>query len=235
MRTLSTFALACALCVAASLSAFAQQQVNSVKPKNEADTMSYAVGMQIAKSLMDQSLDLNVDMLTAGLRDMMAGKALMTMDDVNTAMMALQAKQMEKMQAEAAVKGKENKTKGEAFLAENKKKPGVLQTESGLQYKVIKQGTGRKPTKDNTVKVHYTGTLIDGTEFDSSVRRGEPIEFPLANVIKGWTEGVQLMPIGSKYMFYIPADLAYGANGAGQSIGPNETLIFEVELIDIVK
>jgi FKBP-type peptidyl-prolyl cis-trans isomerase len=197
--------------------------------------MSYAVGQQIGKSLTDQKLELDVNMLVAGLRDMLAGNPQLSLEQLQNSMAELQQQQMAKMQAENAKAGEANKAKGEAFLAENKKKPGVMTTPSGLQYKVITEGKGKKPTKDNTVKVHYTGTLLDGTVFDSSVKRGEPIEFPLGGVIKGWTEGVQLMSIGSKYMFYIPSDLAYGPNGAGGAIGPNETLIFEVELLDITK
>ncbi|MBL0321209.1 MAG: FKBP-type peptidyl-prolyl cis-trans isomerase [Ignavibacteria bacterium] len=234
MRTIIILAIALVVGIGAT-EATAQQAVNSVKPTTQKDSASYAVGMQIGKSLKDQGLDLDVSQLTAGLRDMLAGKPLLTDSELQACMTALQAQAMAKMQAESAKKGDANKAKGEAFLVENKKKAGVMVTPSGLQYKVVTEGKGKKPTKDNTVKVHYTGTLIDGTVFDSSVQRGEPIEFPLSGVIAGWTEGVQLMTVGSKYMFYIPSNLAYGANGAGQTIGPNETLIFEVELLDITK
>ena len=127
------------------------------------------------------------------------------------------------------------KAKGAAFLAENKKKEGVVETASGLQYKVVKMGTGAKPTATDKVKVHYHGTLLDGTVFDSSVERGQPITFPLNQVIAGWTEGVQLMPVGSKFIFYIPSNLAYGDRAAGDKIKPGSTLIFEVELLDIEK
>ena len=139
------------------------------------------------------------------------------------------------MEAKAMARNKNLAAKGEAFLAENAKREEVTVTESGLQYEVITMGNGEKPTAENTVKVHYHGTLIDGTVFDSSVQRGEPIEFPLNGVIKGWTEGLQLMPIGSKFILYIPYQLAYGERGAGELIGPCEALIFEVELLDIVK
>jgi len=236
MRTSTIVALCCVLIgLVAAGTASAQTPVNSMKPKTAKDSSSYAVGMQIGKSLKDQGLDLDVNMLVAGLQDMVAGKAILTEAELATCMTSLQQQAMAKQQAEAAVKGEGNVKKGEAFLAENKKKSGVMVTPSGLQYKVVTEGKGKKPTKENTVKVHYTGTLIDGTVFDSSVTRGEPIEFPLGGVIAGWTEGVQLMTVGSKYMFYIPSNLAYGANGAGQSIGPNETLVFEVELLDITK
>jgi FKBP-type peptidyl-prolyl cis-trans isomerase len=235
MRTILSLAFACVLGLGAVAQVGAQTKATTVTPKTAADTMSYAVGQQIGKSLTDQKLELDVNMLVAGLRDMLAGNPQLSLEQLQNSMAELQQQQMAKMQAENAKAGEANKAKGEAFLAENKKKPGVMTTPSGLQYKVITEGKGKKPTKDNTVKVHYTGTLLDGTVFDSSVKRGEPIEFPLGGVIKGWTEGVQLMSIGSKYMFYIPSDLAYGPNGAGGAIGPNETLIFEVELLDITK
>lgn len=235
MRKLLILAASVIVSVALTSTATAQQQVNSVKPTTAKDTASYAVGQQIGKSLVDQGLDLDVNQLIAGLRDMMAGKPLLSDEALQQAMVKLQQEQMARMQAENAKKGEAAKAKGEAFLADNKKKAGVMTTPSGLQYKVVTEGKGKKPTKDNTVKVHYTGTLIDGTVFDSSVKRGEPIEFPLSGVIAGWTEGVQLMTVGSKYIFFIPSDLAYGPNGAGGTIGPNETLIFEVELLDITK
>lgn len=220
-----------AFLVTSSLGTFAQ----TTKLMTPKDTASYAIGLQIGKSLKDQGLDIDIPTLSAGMADYFAGAPKLTPDQIQTVMMDLQKKAMERMQAEQAKKGDENAKKGEAFLAENKKDPSVKVTASGLQYKVVKEGTGKKPTRDNVVKVHYTGKLIDGTVFDSSVERGEPTEFPLGNVIAGWTEGVQLMSVGSKFTFFIPPTLAYGANGAGQSIGPNETLIFEVELLEIVK
>ena len=139
------------------------------------------------------------------------------------------------MEAKEAEKNKGLAAEGEAFLAENAKREGVSVTESGLQYEVVTMGEGEKPTAESKVKVHYHGTLIDGTVFDSSVQRGEPIEFPLNGVIKGWTEGLQLMPVGSKFILYIPYQLAYGEQGAGELIGPYEALIFEVELLEIVE
>ena len=135
-------------------------------------------------------------------------------------------------QAREAAKSKEE---GEKFLAENKTKEGVITTESGLQYQVVTEGTGAKPTAEDRVKVHYTGTLLDGTKFDSSVDRGEPAEFGVNQVIKGWTEGLQIMPAGSKYIFWIPSELAYGERGAGQDIKPNSVLKFEVELLEVIK
>lgn len=143
---------------------------------------------------------------------------------------------MERIRAEyLAEQYADYKAENEKFLAENKTKEGVITTESGLQYKVITEGTGAKPTKDDKVKVHYTGTLLDGTKFDSSLDRGEPAQFGVGQVIKGWTEGLQIMPVGSKYIFWIPSDLAYGERGAGRDIKPNSVLKFEVELLEIVK
>jgi FKBP-type peptidyl-prolyl cis-trans isomerase FklB len=199
------------------------------------DSNMYALGMQIGRSLQSQGLEINVDMLAEGMRGFLSGTPKLTDQQFQACMENLQQEAMQKMEAEKAASGSVNKARGEKFLAENKSKDGVKTTASGLQYKVIKEGTGKKPAKENTVKVHYTGTTIDGKVFDSSVERGEPIEFPLAGVIAGWTEGVQLMSVGSKYTLYIPSNLAYGEQGAGQAIGPNETLIFDVELLDITK
>ena len=204
--------------------------------KTQKDKASYSIGVSIGKNLKDQKVEITTDILVKGLLDAYTGaKTQLTEKEMGDVLTQFQQEIMAKAQEEAAKKGDENKTKGEKFLADNKNKPGVKSTPSGLQYSVITEGTGPKPTASSTVKVHYTGKLIDGTTFDSSVDRGEPVEFPLNGVIKGWTEGVQLMSKGSKYKFYIPAELAYGERGAGNAIGPNETLVFEVELLDIVK
>jgi FKBP-type peptidyl-prolyl cis-trans isomerase len=204
--------------------------------KDQKDKASYSIGVSIGKNLKDQKVDIKTDILVKGLLDAYTGaKTQLTEKEMGEVLTQFQQEIMAKAQEEAAKKGGENKSKGEKFLADNKNKPGVKTTPSGLQYTVISEGTGPKPTASSTVKVHYTGKLIDGTTFDSSVDRGEPIEFPLNGVIKGWTEGVQLMSKGSKYKFFIPSDLAYGDRGAGNAIGPNETLVFEVELLDIVK
>lgn len=204
--------------------------------KDQKDKASYSIGVSIGKNLKDQKVDIKTDILVKGLLDAYTGaKTQLTEKEMGDVLTQFQQEIMAKAQEEAAKKGGENKSKGEKFLADNKNKPGVKTTPSGLQYTVISEGTGPKPTASSTVKVHYTGKLIDGTTFDSSVDRGEPIEFPLNGVIKGWTEGVQLMSKGSKYKFFIPSDLAYGDRGAGNAIGPNETLVFEVELLDIVK
>jgi FKBP-type peptidyl-prolyl cis-trans isomerase FklB len=153
--------------------------------------------------------------------------------EIASAMETLQRKMMEKQMAQREEAAKENLREGQEFLSENAQKDGVRTTESGLQYEVIEKGSGKTPTPESTVTVHYRGTLIDGTEFDSSYRRGEPATFPVNGVIAGWTEALQLMSEGAKYKLYIPADLAYGERGAGQAIGPNETLIFDVELISV--
>ncbi|MBM4151489.1 MAG: FKBP-type peptidyl-prolyl cis-trans isomerase [Ignavibacteria bacterium] len=204
--------------------------------KTQKDKASYSIGVSIGKNLKDQKVEITTDILVKGLLDAYTGaKTQLTEKEMGDVLTQFQQEIMAKAQEEATKKGGENKTKGEKFLADNKNKPGVKSTPSGLQYSVITEGTGPKPIASSTVKVHYTGKLIDGTTFDSSVDRGEPVEFPLNGVIKGWTEGVQLMSKGSKFKFYIPAELAYGERGAGNAIGPNETLVFEVELLDIVK
>jgi len=210
----------------------AESQVNAVKPTNKKDTASYAVGVNIGNNLRKDAAMFNIDMVMAGIRDAMAEKALLTPEQMQAAFMGLQQEMQEKAEAEKKEAGSKNREKGAKFLADNKGKEGVMTTASGLQYKVVRQGTGAKPAATNTVKVHYEGKLIDGKIFDSSYQRNEPIEFPLNGVIAGWTEGVQLMSVGSKFTFYIPSELAYGEQGAGSDIGPNEVLIFDVELLE---
>jgi FKBP-type peptidyl-prolyl cis-trans isomerase FklB len=170
----------------------------------------------------------------AGLRDAMSGgKPLLTDDQVKETMTAYSNSMREKQAAEAKEASAKNAAEGEKFLSENKTKEGVKTTASGLQYKVLKEGTGQSPKETDTVVTNYKGTLINGTEFDSSYKRGEPASFPVNRVIKGWTEALQMMKPGSKYQLFVPANLAYGERGAGQDIGPNETLIFEVELLSV--
>ena len=189
--------------------------------------LSYSLGMMIGERVLPQYGELDYDLVMQGMKDQNSGaETAITMEE---AQMALQAQQQEVAAATAAIA----EEKGQGFLADNKAKEGVMVTDSGLQYEVISEGTGPKPTADDTVSVHYVGTLMDGTEFDSSIARGEPASFPLKGVIPGWTEGLQLMNVGSKYRFVIPSDLAYGERGAGQAIGPGETLVFEVELLEI--
>ena len=173
-------------------------------------------------------------MFAKGLQDMLAGgKTLLTPDEAKTVITELQKAMVVKQAAAAKAAGEKNKAEGEAFLAANKAKEGVVTLPSGLQYKVITTGTGPKPTLEQTVICQYRGTLIDGKEFDSSFKRGQPASFPVKGVIKGWTEVLQLMPVGSKWQVFIPSALAYGERGAGADIGPNATLIFEIELVAI--
>ena len=204
-------------------------QEKSVQLKDQKDKVSYSIGMNIGSNLKRQKVDVNADVLAAGIKDSIAGKPQLTQDQVKDVMQQFE-KDMEQKQKEAAEK---NKSEGAKFLDDNKKKPGVKTTASGLQYKVEKEGTGPQPKATDMVTVNYRGTLIDGTEFDSSYKRGQPATFPLNGVIKGWTEGVQLMKVGSKYQFFVPSNLAYGERAVGPEIGANATLIFEVELLDV--
>lgn len=197
---------------------------------NIGDSVSYAIGVQLGTSFLQQGLDtsLNVDVLVQGLKQSLSKTSVMSIEKTDPIIKRFFDMQR---QAQSGDKIKE----GEAFLKENGKRKEVVTTSSGLQYEILVAGKGEKPKISNTVKTHYKGTLLNGTVFDSSYDRGEPLSFPLNGVIKGWTEALQLMPVGSKWKLYIPYNLAYGESGAGQSIGPYETLIFEVELLEIVK
>ncbi|MBA2623947.1 MAG: FKBP-type peptidyl-prolyl cis-trans isomerase [Chthoniobacterales bacterium] len=202
--------------------------------KDDKDKVSYSIGLDIGSTFKKQNMDINLDALGAGLKDALSGnKPQLTEEQVKETMTAYSKTMMEKqttMNKEAATK---NGAEGEKFLAENKSKEGVKTTESGLQYKVVKEGNGPMPKSTDTVVTHYRGTLLNGKEFDSSLARNEPASFPVNRVIKGWTEALQMMKVGSKYQLFIPAALAYGERGAGQEIGPNSTLIFDVELLEI--
>ncbi|MCX6148454.1 MAG: FKBP-type peptidyl-prolyl cis-trans isomerase [Candidatus Kapabacteria bacterium] len=212
-------------------------EVKSLKSKN--DSISYAIGMSIGQSFKAQKLDsiVNLDIVKSAINDALfldSTKALLKKDDLQKVFASLQEAVQAKAMKEQAEKGKEALKIGADFLAKNKTNPKVKVTASGLQYEIIKEGTGKKPNLESTVKVHYTGSLVSGKVFDSSVDRGQPIEFPLKGVIPGWTEGLQLMSVGSKYKLYIPSALGYAEKGVGNGlIGPNETLIFEVELLDV--
>jgi FKBP-type peptidyl-prolyl cis-trans isomerase FklB len=207
---------------------------NSQVLKTQKDKISYALGMNMGINLHRQSVDVDQALLMQGLKDGMAGnKPLLSEGEARAVLTQLQ-EDMRKQQAEKAQQmGATNKAEGDAFLAANKTKEGVVTLPSGLQYKILKQGTGPKPAATDTVACNYRGTLINGKEFDSSYGRGEPTTFPVNGVIKGWTEALQLMPVGSKWQLFIPSDLAYGDRGAGPDIGPNSTLVFEVELMSI--
>ena len=202
--------------------------------KDERDKVSYSIGLDIGNTFKKQNMDISTEALMSGLKDATTGaKPQMTDEEMKTTMANYSKTMMEKQQAVAKEAGAKNLAAGEKFLAENKGKEGVKTTASGLQYKVIKEGNGPTPKETDTVETHYRGTLLDGTEFDSSYARNEPATFPVNRVIKGWTEALQMMKVGSKYELYIPASLAYGERGAGQEIGPNSTLKFEVELLGI--
>lgn len=202
--------------------------------KDEKAKASYALGMNLAHTVKMQPLDLDQAAFIQGIKDVLAGgKTLMTEDEMAAALTVLETEMKAKAADEAKKLGEANKVEGAAFLAANKTKEGVVTLPSGLQYKIITAGTGPKPTAADTVECNYRGTLINGKEFDSSYKRGKPLSFAVTRVIKGWTEALQLMPVGSKWQLFIPSDLAYGERGAGQDIGPNATLIFDVELISI--
>ncbi len=205
--------------------------------KTTQDSVSYSIGLFMAQNLKQQGInDLNNALLMRGLEDALKERQpQLTQAQAGQVMNSFMQKQMAVRSAETGKASAENKQIGTAFLTENKAKAGVITTASGLQYSIEKEGTGAKPTASDRVKVHYTGRLLDGKVFDSSVERGEPIVFGVGDVIKGWTEALQLMPIGSKWKLFIPADLAYGDRGAGADIKPGSTLVFDVELIDIVK
>ena len=190
--------------------------------------------MNLGNNLQRQSISVNEDLVVQGLKDALAGgKTLLTEEEARSAMMEMQTQLRQQAMEKAKVEGEKNQKEGEAFLAANKSKQGVITLPSGLQYKILKAGTGPKPTASDTVICNYEGTLIDGKEFDSSAKHGGPATFPVTGVIKGWTEALQLMPVGSKWQLFVPPQLGYGERGAGGDIGPNATLIFEVELVSI--
>src|SRR5208282_1746500 len=206
--------------------------------KTQKDKFSYALGMNTAKRMSEglkkQSVPFDSAIFVRGLRDGFAGgKTLLTDEEAQAVMTEMQKQVHEQQQAKTQQAAEGNKKEGDAFLAANKGKEGVVTLPSGLQYKVVTAGTGPKPTTSDSVVCNYRGTLINGTEFDSSYKRGQPATFPVTGVIKGWTEALQLMPVGSKWQLYIPADLAYGDRGAGPDIAPGSTLVFEIELLSI--
>ncbi len=224
------FILAATLFGAVTVAAVAQPKVQL---KTEKDSVSYAIGIQVGMSVKQQSLDLNADVLFAGYKDAVAGGAMaMTPEQMQACMAAFQERQQKKTAAERGMAAEKNKKEGVAYLEQNKKKKGVIVTKSGLQYEVLKEGSGPMPGDTNSVSVHYKGTLVDGTVFDSSIDHGQPVTFQVNGVIAGWTEALKLMKVGSKYRLVIPSELAYGEQGTGP-IGPNAVLIFEVELLKI--
>lgn len=206
---------------------------NKAPLKDQKDKASYSIGHDIGTTFKKQNIELNPDALFSGLKDALAGKEAITKEDRDKILADFQKEMAEKQAAATKAAGEKNAADGEKFLAENKKKEGVKTTASGLQYKVLKEGTGASPKATDTVVTNYKGTLLDGTEFDSSYKRNEPATFPVNRVIPGWTEALQLMKPGSKYQLFIPSNLAYGERGAGRDIGPNSALIFDVELLSI--
>ncbi len=191
------------------------------------------MGMDLAGQLKANGVDIDPALFAKGMQDQFAGKTLLTDSEAKAIIAALQQTMFVKRTSELQAQGAKNKTEGEAFLAANKTKPGVVALPSGVQYKVVTAGKGPKPTAEQTVVFNYRGILINGTEFDSSFKRGQPATLPVKGLIKGWTEVLQLMPVGSKWQVFIPSALAYGERGSGVNVGPNATLIFEIELVAI--
>src|SRR5205823_257795 len=220
--------LVTAISAALSVSSFAQEQAPQLKDLK--DKASYSIGMNIGMNFKKQNVELNPDALLAGVKDAMSGKKPALSETEAREVMNTWSKELADKQKAMADK---NADEGKKFLEENKKKEGVKTTASGLQYKVLKEGNGPQPKATDTVTVDYRGTLLNGSEFDSSYKRGQPATFPLNGVIKGWTEGLQLMKTGSKYQLFVPASLAYGERAVSPELGANATLIFEVELLEI--
>jgi FKBP-type peptidyl-prolyl cis-trans isomerase FklB len=202
--------------------------------KTQKEKFSYALGMNLGGSLHQQSVPLDPNIFARGVKDAMAGgKTLLTEQEARTILMAVQNEMRQKEQAKLQAEGDANKKEGDAFLTANKGKEGVVVLPSGLQYKILTAGSGPKPTATDSVVCNYRGTSVTGTEFDSSAKHGGPATFPVTGVIKGWTEVLQLMPVGSKWQVYVPSDLAYGDRGMPPDIHPGETLVFDVELVSI--
>lgn len=220
------------LLMAATAGAEATPKGKELKEKKE--RVSYSIGMDIGGNLKRQPFEVDPELLAQGVRDALTGgKTLLTEEEARQTLADLQKELMEKQQEHVRKMMEKNKKEGEEFLAANRKKEGVVALPSGLQYKVLKAGSGSTPKLTDTVETHYRGTLIDGTEFDSSYKRGETATFPVGGIIEGWKEALQKMKVGDKWQLFVPAELAYGERGAGREIGPNQTLIFEVELLGI--
>lgn len=221
--------LGCALTVAVISPAFATPPLESKK-----DKISYAIGLQLGMQMESLEDQIDINTVILGLQDGQAGReAKLSETEMRTVMVEFQTEMQARQEAKMQVAGEKNAQEAAAFLAENKTKEGIVSLDSGVQYRILTKGSGPAPQLTDTVSVHYRGTLIDGQEFDSSYKRGEPAVFPVNGVIPGWTEALQKMPVGSKWQLFIPADSAYGNRGAGPMIGPNAMLIFEVELLEI--
>jgi FKBP-type peptidyl-prolyl cis-trans isomerase FklB len=233
MKATLTIVCALLLCGALATAQEGQPAAPETAPVTTAQS-SYAVGAEIGRNMQRQEVELDLDQFVKGFTAAYTGGALeMTDEQIRAAVMALQKVAMEKQQVKMKEQAVKAKAEGETFLAANKGTEGVVTLPSGLQYKVLAEGTGASPTDQDRVKVHYRGTLIDGTEFDSSYSRNQPAEFPVTGVITGWTEALQLMREGAKWQLFIPSDLAYGERGGGHKIPPNATLLFEVELLEV--
>lgn len=218
------------ICAVIGLAAFSSIALAESKLKTQADKLSYTLGVQVAEQYKSNGIEINTKIFSEAVEEVLKGKTpRLSRDEMIQAIQMLQKEQVNRMKSV----GDANLKKGQEFLASNKSKKGVIGLPSGVQYTIEKKGSGKRPTLDNSVVAHYRGTLIDGTEFDSSYTRGQPATFPVSGVIKGWQEVLQLMQIGAKWKVFIPPVLAYGERGAGPNIGPNETLIFDIELIDI--
>lgn len=214
----------------------ANAQSEAIKFDNQSSKVGYSIGMQMGSQIVKIKDEISEEALIMGIKDSLAGKQpQLPMDKMQAAMQEFQKTMMEKEKAKQLAKSSTNVAEGKKFLAENKSKDGVTTTKSGLQYKILKAGEGTSPSATDTVVTHYTGTLIDGKVFDSSYTRNSPATFPVNGVIKGWTEALQLMKVGSKWQLFIPSELAYGKRGAGADIGPDQVLIFEIELLEIKK
>jgi FKBP-type peptidyl-prolyl cis-trans isomerase FklB len=219
--------------VAAALLPLSAAEPSSSPLKTQQDKVSYVLGMNLGKQLKKNDVEINYDFYLKGLKDAVSGQnVLLTDEEAQKVMIQFQQELRAKQSAKSKAEGDQNKKAGEAFLEANKKKEGVVTTPSGLQYKVIVKGTGPIPTTNDTVVTHYRGTLINGTEFDNSYKRGEPATFPVTGFIKGWTEALLMMPVGSKWQLFIPSDLAYGERGR-PSIPPDSALLFDIELLQI--
>ncbi|MBS1764197.1 MAG: FKBP-type peptidyl-prolyl cis-trans isomerase [Bacteroidetes bacterium] len=231
----SKLAVLCFL--ASAFSACGQKNKGGSAIKTTVDSVSYGIGVSIGENFKKEGLtDMNIDVMARGISEAMKGeKTELSMEQIKSVIDSYMGEKQKVKDAEAQAKGAANLEKGKKFLEENGKRQGVVTLPSGLEYEIIKEGNGPKPKADDMVTTHYHGTLIDGKVFDSSVERGQPAQFALNQVIPAWTEALQLMPVGSKWKLFVPANLAYGEHGAGGVIGPNETLIFEVELLSIDK
>lgn len=222
------------LCFFGNYAGAAENQGTQLKDKK--DKISYSIGVDVGKSIQKQKIDVNPNSFLLGFKDGQNDKlSLMTEDEIRQTLLALQTEMIDRQKSEAKEMSSKNAAEGQKFLANNKKNKGIVTLASGLQYRIISEGKGESPKATDTVTTHYRGKLINGTEFDSSYARGEPVKFAVNGVIPGWTEALQLMKPGAKWELFIPANLAYGEQGVGQLIGPNATLIFEVELLNVDK